>query len=61
VIEENPLQVLEYVDRVYLLQAGVIERELAARELLADESLRELFFGADGETAERQPQETASG
>lgn len=51
VIEENPLEVLQYVDRVYLLQAGVIQRELAAVELLRDESLQELFFGTQADSA----------
>jgi ABC-type branched-subunit amino acid transport system ATPase component len=45
VVEENPLQVLEHVDRVYMMQAGVVERELAAEELLGDQTLQELFFG----------------
>ena len=45
VIEENPLQILHHVDRVYLIQGGVIERQMPAAELLADDSLRELFFG----------------
>jgi branched-chain amino acid transport system ATP-binding protein len=49
VVEENPLQVLEHVDRVYMMQAGVIERELAAEELLADRTLQELFFGVETE------------
>ena len=46
VVEESPLQILEHVNRVYLLQSGVIARELEARELLENESLQELFFGA---------------
>jgi branched-chain amino acid transport system ATP-binding protein len=49
VVEENPLQVLEHVDRVYMMQAGVIERELAAEELLGDRTLQELFFGVETE------------
>jgi branched-chain amino acid transport system ATP-binding protein len=49
VVEENPLQVLEHVDRVYMMQAGVIERELAADELLGDRTLQELFFGVETE------------
>ena len=58
VIEENPFEVLQYVDRVYLLQAGVFEREMPAKDLLEDESLRELFFGTDADAdspAEDQP------
>jgi ABC-type branched-subunit amino acid transport system ATPase component len=50
VVEENPLQILEHVDRVYMMQAGVIERELAADELLGDSTLQELFFGVETDT-----------
>jgi ABC-type cobalamin transport system ATPase subunit len=52
VIEENPLQVLRHVDRVYLFQGGVVQRELAASELLADESLQAVFFGATTDAVE---------
>jgi branched-chain amino acid transport system ATP-binding protein len=47
VVEENPLQVLRHVDRVYFLRAGVIQREFSAAELLDDESLQALFFGSE--------------
>jgi branched-chain amino acid transport system ATP-binding protein len=60
VVEENPLQVLEYVDRVYLLQGGVIERELAASELLADESLQDLFFGTQTATPAPKAEKSAN-
>lgn len=46
VVEENPLEILRFVDRVYLMQSGVIARELTSSALLADESLQGLFFGA---------------
>jgi branched-chain amino acid transport system ATP-binding protein len=58
VIEENPLQVLHHVDRVYLMQGGVIEQQLTAQELLSDESLREVFFGAAVETSSGDQQAT---
>ena len=45
VIEENPLEVLQYVERVYLMQSGLIERELSVEELLNDEALQDMFFG----------------
>lgn len=46
VIEENPLLVLPYVDRVFLVQGGVVANEMDAQDLLGDDSLKELFFGA---------------
>lgn len=45
VIEENPLEVLREVDRVYVLTNGIVSAELPAADLLADESLHHLFFG----------------
>jgi ABC-type branched-subunit amino acid transport system ATPase component len=54
VVEENPLQVLEHVDRVYMMQAGVVERELAADELLGDSTLQELFFGVEADAPENK-------
>lgn len=45
VIEESPLQILEHVNRVYLLQSGQIRQELPARQLLDTESLQDVFFG----------------
>jgi branched-chain amino acid transport system ATP-binding protein len=47
VVEENPLQVLQHSDRVYMMQAGVMQRELAAGEVLAEGALEQLFFGAE--------------
>jgi branched-chain amino acid transport system ATP-binding protein len=46
VIEENPRQIIEQVDRVFLLRAGVIERESSAEELLTSQELEQLFFKA---------------
>ena len=58
VIEENPLEVLQHVERVYILQSGLIERELTAEELLKDEALQDLFFGTH--SAEAAPSEDQS-
>lgn len=46
VIEENPVEALPHVDRVYVLQAGVVEHEMEAQTLLAGDLLQNLFFGA---------------
>lgn len=46
VIEENPLEILPHVDRVYVLNGGVIQAEMPASRLIADEALQDLFFGA---------------
>jgi branched-chain amino acid transport system ATP-binding protein len=48
VVEENPLEILPHVDRVYVLAAGLVRAEMAARDLLADRALIELFFGGGG-------------
>ena len=47
VIEENPLEVLPYVDRVYVLNSGAIQAEMAADELLSEGALQALFFGLE--------------
>ncbi len=47
IIEENPLEVLPYVDRVYVLSNGTIRAETAADDLLSEEALRTLFFGLE--------------
>ena len=47
VIEENPLEVLPFVDRVYVLNNGAITAETAADELLSEEALSALFFGLE--------------
>lgn len=46
VIEENPLEVLPVVDRVYVLNNGSIQAEMPATDLLSDDSLHQMFFGA---------------
>jgi ABC-type branched-subunit amino acid transport system ATPase component len=45
VIEENPLEVLPVVDRVYVLNNGSIQAEMPAADLLSDDSLHRMFFG----------------
>lgn len=47
VIEEDPLLILPHVDRVYVLNAGTVQAEMPAHELMADEALQSLFFGAE--------------
>jgi branched-chain amino acid transport system ATP-binding protein len=54
VVEENPLEILQSVERVYLLRAGVVEREMEAVDLLSDSSLDSLFFGVDEPDASMQ-------
>lgn len=46
VIEENPLEILPYCDRVYLLQGGV-QQEMPPEDVTSDESLRAMFFGSE--------------
>ena len=47
VVEEDPLLILPNVDRVYVLNAGSVQIEMAADELMADTALHELFFGVE--------------
>lgn len=47
IIEENPLEVLPVVDRVYVLNNGAVQAEMPAKDLLADDSLQRLFFGTE--------------
>jgi ABC-type branched-subunit amino acid transport system ATPase component len=47
VIEEDPLLILPHVDRVYVLNAGTVQAEMAAGDLMADTSLHALFFGTE--------------
>ncbi len=47
IVEENPLEVLPFVDRVYVLNNGTIRTEMAADALLLDDSLQDLFFGVE--------------
>lgn len=51
VVEENPLQILKHVDRVYFMAAGVIQRELMAAELLDDGSIERLLFGSHAQAS----------
>jgi branched-chain amino acid transport system ATP-binding protein len=47
IVEENPLEVLPFVDRVYVMNNGTIRAEMAADALLLDGSLQNLFFGVE--------------
>jgi branched-chain amino acid transport system ATP-binding protein len=47
IIEENPLEVLPVVDRVYVLNNGAVQAEMPAKDLLTDDSLQRLFFGTE--------------
>lgn len=47
IVEENPLEVLPFVDRVYVLNNGTIQAEMTAEELLVEGSLQDLFFGVE--------------
>jgi branched-chain amino acid transport system ATP-binding protein len=45
IVEQNVRQVLQVVDRAYLLEAGTIRASGAAQELLASEAIREAYLG----------------
>ena len=45
IVEQNVQQVLEVVDRAYLLKAGSIRAAGTAAELLATDSIREAYLG----------------
>ncbi len=45
IVEQNVVEALELASRGYVLEDGRIVREGAADELLADESLKEAYFG----------------
>jgi branched-chain amino acid transport system ATP-binding protein len=47
VVEENPLEILQGCDRVYLMQGGVVRRETSAEAMLGDDTLQRLFFGLE--------------
>lgn len=47
VIEEDPLLILPYVDRVYVLNAGAVQVKMSADELMGDTALQALFFGTE--------------
>jgi branched-chain amino acid transport system ATP-binding protein len=50
VVEENPLEILQGCDRVYLMQGGVVRRETSAKTMLGDDTLQRLFFGLEQDT-----------
>ena len=45
VVEENPRQVLDLADWVYVMEGGRIKSDCAAAELLEAENFREIFLG----------------
>jgi branched-chain amino acid transport system ATP-binding protein len=45
IVEQNVRQVLQVVDRAYLLEAGTIRASGAAQELLASEAIHEAYLG----------------
>ncbi|RFU70484.1 ABC transporter ATP-binding protein [Peribacillus saganii] len=45
VVEENPKDVLQHADRVYLMDSGIIKMERSGREFLEEENFEELFLG----------------
>ena len=45
IVEQNVRQVLQVVDRAYLLEAGTIRASVAAEELMASEAIHEAYLG----------------
>jgi len=45
IVEQNVQQVLQVVDRAYLLEAGSIRASGASADLLADDSIRQAYLG----------------
>jgi len=45
IVEQNVRQVLQVVDRAYLLEAGTIRASGSAEELLASEAIHEAYLG----------------
>ena len=45
IVEQNVRQVLQVVDRAYLLEAGTIRASGAAEELMASEAIHEAYLG----------------
>ncbi len=54
VIEESPLLCLPHVDRVFVMQAGVLDPPVTSQAVLEDAALHSLFFGVD-QAAEQSP------
>ncbi len=48
VVEENPRQVLQHADRVYLMDAGGLKSEFRSEELIRHEDFEALFLGTKG-------------
>ena len=47
VIEESPLLCLPHVDRVFVMQAGVLDPPVTSQAVLEDAALHSLFFGVE--------------
>ena len=45
IVEQNVQQVLQVVDRAYLLEAGSLQTSGTAEELLASDQVREAYMG----------------
>lgn len=50
VIEESPLLCLPHVDRVYVMNSGVLSESRPAADLLDESALQAMFFGVADET-----------
>jgi branched-chain amino acid transport system ATP-binding protein len=55
IVEQNVQQVLRVVDRAYLLEAGTIRASGTASEMLADDSIRQVYLGVPDPAAQRPP------
>jgi branched-chain amino acid transport system ATP-binding protein len=45
IVEQNVQQVLQVVDRAYLLEAGTIRASGKSDEMLADDTVRQAYLG----------------
>jgi branched-chain amino acid transport system ATP-binding protein len=45
IVEQNVQQVLQVVDRAYLLEAGSIRASGASRDLLASDTIKQAYLG----------------
>lgn len=57
VIEESPLLCLPHVDRVYVMNSGVLSESRSAADLLDESALQAMFFGVADETDPASPTE----
>jgi ABC-type branched-subunit amino acid transport system ATPase component len=47
VVEENPRQVLQHADRVYLMDSGQIKAEFTGKQMMEEVDLESLFLGTN--------------